>query len=271
MFEEVTSVSWPLELTFRVFVATMICAFLSYGMLALWGSDITEFVIYAFLPQDNGWKWADLPLFTLVAAILGVLTSYHTRGMLACGVLRQKMAKRLERWQPWAKVVETVLYCALCALASVAVSLWAACEEEGPSGLQYVQLNCEEGKYNPTASLLVSTSHSSVKLLFSGNNNGEIHYTSSFLAFVTYYTLNVLLTGLPVPGGAFTATMLLGGLFGRGVGGLARELGLVLGTVTGVYAVVGSAAMLCGFKQMTLAVVLIVVECVNDLELAPVE
>mmetsp|Transcript_88303 Transcript_88303/g.175514 ORF Transcript_88303/g.175514 Transcript_88303/m.175514 type:complete len:741 (-) Transcript_88303:2-2224(-) len=270
MFEEVTSVSWPLELTFRVFVATMICAFLSYGMLNLMGTDILEFVIYAFYPEAMGWKWQDLPLFVFVAGVMGVLTSYHTRGMLAVGTLRGKIAKKLDWYQPWGKVIETVLYCGLCALASVAASLIATCQEEGPSGLQYVQFNCEEGKYNPTASLLVSTSHSSVKLLFAGDNNGEIHYTSSFLAFVTYYALNVLLTGLPVPGGAFTATMLLGGLFGRGVGGLARELGLVNGTAAGVYAVVGSAAMLCGFKQMTLAVVLIVVECVNDLELAPV-
>ena len=38
--------------------------------------------------------------------------------------------------------------------------------------------------------------------------------------------------------------------------------------MSGVYAVVGSAAMLCGFKQMTLAAVMIVVECINDLRLA---
>jgi len=72
-----------------------------------------------------------------------------------------------------------------------------------------------------------------------------------------------------VPGGAFTATMLLGALFGRAIGDIVRGLGFTA-TVSGVYAVVGSAAMLCGFKQMTLAVVLIVVECINDLALTPI-
>merc|ERR1719507_1404766 len=63
--------------------------------------------------------------------------------------------------------------------------------------------------------------------------------------------------------------MLLGALFGRAVGDIVRALGFTA-TVSGVYAVVGSAAMLCGFKQMTLAVVLIVVECINDLALTPI-
>ncbi|CAJ1432574.1 unnamed protein product, partial [Effrenium voratum] len=110
---------------------------------------------------------------------------------------------------------------------------------------------------------------SSVKLLFSGNNAGEIRGASSLLAFLTYTSLNIGLAGLPVPGGAFTATMLMGGLFGRFVGAVMTSLRLS-STVSGVYAVVGSAAMLCGFKQMTLASVLIVVECVNDLSLAPI-
>merc|ERR1712151_327610 len=63
--------------------------------------------------------------------------------------------------------------------------------------------------------------------------------------------------------------MLLGGLFGRFFGEVGNQLGLCT-TVSGVYAVVESAAMLCGFKQMTLAVVLIVVESVNNMSLAPV-
>jgi len=269
MFEEITSVSWPLELTFRVFVATLFCAFVSYGMLNICGTDIKEFVIFAFFNQRKDWEWADLPFFLIVAVLLGVLTSFHTRGMLAFAAARQRMAGKLKSWQPHAKIIETCLYAALCAVLSALVSLLADCVAEGDSGLQYVAFNCEEGSYNPIASLLVNTSHSSVKLLFSGNNAGEIRWFSNLLAFATYFSLNVGLTGLPVPGGAFTATMLLGGLFGRAVGGLGRELGLIT-TTSGVYGVVGSAAMLCGFKQMTLAVVLIVVECVNDLALAPV-
>jgi len=143
------------------------------------------------------------------------------------------------------------------------------CRKPPRSNLEYVQFNCPVGEYNPVASLLVNTSHSSVKLLFSGNNDGEILYRSSAVAFVAYFLLNVGLAGLPVPGGAFTATMVLGGLFGRCVGAFLREMGFQV-AVSGVYAVVGASAMLCGFKQMAAAVVLIVVQCVNDFNMTPV-
>eukprot|EP00927_Polykrikos_kofoidii_P065086 TRINITY_DN60884_c0_g1_i1.p1 TRINITY_DN60884_c0_g1~~TRINITY_DN60884_c0_g1_i1.p1 ORF type:complete len:749 (+),score=151.42 TRINITY_DN60884_c0_g1_i1:52-2247(+) len=272
MFEEITSVSWPLELTFRVFVGTMCCAMVSYGLLALCGTDIFEFVIFAWVPRENKWTWIDVPLIIPMAALCGVLTSYHTRGCLFMAGVRQRMVKSLQRYQPWAKMSETVIYAGVCVLVSVGTALLATCEKSTTGGitdLQYVQFNCAEGEFNPIASLLVNTSHSSVKLLFSGENTGQIRHYAAILSFLAYYALNVGLTGLPVPGGAFTATMLLGGLFGRFVGEMFLEFKLIK-TVSGIYAVVGSAAMLCGFKQMTLAVVLIVVECVNSLDLAPV-
>lgn len=268
MFEEITSVSWPLELTFRVFVATMSSSLLSYGLCSLIHSDFNEYVIYAESPQIKEWHWSDVPIFVVVAALLGVITSLHTRAMLAVTAWRQRTAA-LWQWRRCSRICETVLYAAFCALLSAGASLLGTCTKDGSSGLQYVRFNCGEGEYNQVASLLVTTSHSSVKLLFSGNNAGEIQAGASILAFLAYFALNVGLSGLPVPGGAFTATMVLGGLFGRSVGAVCRELGLSH-TVSGVYAIVGSAAMLCGFKQMTLAAVLIVVECVNDLTLAPI-
>jgi len=228
-----------------------------------------EFVIYAEKPINKEWEYVDIPAFILVAALLGILTSLHTRAMLAVTAFRQRMTVTLRHFQPAARMLETILYAALCASLSATVALLDPCTKKGESDLQYVAFNCPEGEYNTVASLLVTTSHSSVKLLFSGNNAGEIAASSSFVAFVTYFLLQVGLSGLPVPGGAFTATMLLGGLFGRCIGELFRDMGIV-STASGVYAVVGSAAMLSGFKQMTLASVLIVVECVNDLRLAPV-
>lgn len=272
MFEEMTSSAWPWELTFLVFTATMLCTLISYGMLNISGHDILEFVIYTRLYEKRNWQWRDVPWFVVLAALLGLLTSVHTRGCLMLAGWRGSLAKRFPAWyaKPWCRILDTLLYCAFCTVVSCLVSLLCECRPTGPSNhLQYVRFNCEPGEYNPIASLLVTTSHSSVKLLFSGANAGEIRWWSSIISFTVYFCLNVGLSGLPVPGGAFTATMLLGGLFGRCVGSLVREAGLST-TVSGVYAVVGSAAMLCGFKQMTLSVVLIVVECVNDLTLAPV-
>jgi chloride channel 7 len=251
----------------------MFCSLVSCAMCTLISSDISEFVIYVPFPQSSGWTWNEMPFFILLSLLCGILTSLHTRGLLAFTRIRQAIKIRFRSRQPFAIIAETAVYAAVCALASSLVSLLGRCPEKpeaaaAGTGLELVQFNCGEGQYNPISSLLLTTSHSALKILYSFGNSGEVTWGSSLLAFITYGSLNVGLGGLPVPGGAFTATMLMGALFGRSMGALLSEYGF--GASSGVYAVVGSAAMLCGFKQMTLASVLIVVECVNDLSLAPV-
>ena len=94
IFEEVTSLNWHVELTFRVFVATMFCSLLSYGLCYLLGSDITEFVIYAETSQQKKWQWGDVPIFTVLAAVVGVLTSLHTRAMLCFSSMRLEALRK---------------------------------------------------------------------------------------------------------------------------------------------------------------------------------
>ncbi|CAE8646828.1 unnamed protein product, partial [Polarella glacialis] len=126
-----------------------------------------------------------------------------------------------------------------------------------------------EGKYNPVASLLLTTSEGAVKRLFSRHNVNEIHFRNELLAFLAYSTLNICLTGVPVPSGNFTGSMLIGGLAGRMMGALVRDYGQPGVAVSGVYAMVGSAAMLAGFKQMAVAVVVFITGAANDLNLVP--
>jgi len=90
------------------------------------------------------------------------------------------------------------------------------------------------------------------------------------LAFFAYTTQNILLTGIPVPSGNFTGTMLIGGFVGRALGNLVNVQGPGHNFAKpGVYAMMGSAAMLCGFKRMAMAVVLFISECGNDWSLIP--
>jgi chloride channel 7 len=267
MLEEITSVSWPLELTFRAFVATALCAFLSKGLMNLNGTDIQDFVIYSEEPRNDVFGWRDVPWFILLAAFVGLVTSLHTRGMLF-------IARCRKRWcstRPSARIVETVLFSAFCVSVSAVASLAGACKKGYPGINSHVQFNCKDGYFNEIASLLVNTSHSAVKLLFSCEKDMEFGPDDCAIAFVVYCALNVGLSGLPVPGGAFTGTMLLGGLMGRCAGGLLYRHGHEYDFAhPGIYSVAGCAAMLCGFKQMTATVVIICIQCVNNVKVAPV-
>jgi len=271
MFEEITVTSWPLELTFRAFVGTMICTMVSYGLLDLCGTSLKAFVLYEWSAKQKVWSWWDLPGFALIAAFLGPFSAFHTRAALAVASLRQRMHGLLYDWQPYARMAEAMLYAVICGSACGLVSLLATCDvhylEQAHLTLDYVRFNCEEGAYNSVASLLLTTSEGAVRRLFSTENTGDIYPVNTGLAFLAYTALNIGMTGIPVPSGNFTGTMLIGGLVGRFAGSAARRLWGQDLACTGIYAMVGSAAMLCSFKQISMAVVVFIVEAGNDLSL----
>jgi len=272
MFEEVTAICWPLELTFRAFAGTTTCALLSRALLNLCGTDTKAFVVFEWSPQRHPWDWWDLPIFVLIAAVLGPFSSLHTRICLAVGGFRQTAMKALDTCQPYARVLEAILYAAACAIVCSLVALMGRCEplRPGDSG-ELVRYNCPRGYYNPVASLLLTTSEGAVNLLFSRRNADEIHPINALLALCAYTSLNIGLTGVPAPSGNFTGTMLIGGLVGRILGAATQDLNPdeTGSAASGVYAMVGSAAMLCGFKRMSLAVVWFVCIASNDFNIVP--
>jgi len=271
MFEEITAASWPLEVTFRAFAGTSVCTLLSRALLNLCNTTTKAFVVYEWNPQPQPWTWSDVPWFMLLAVLLGPFSAFHTRACLAVGTGRQRLMGMFPSWQPGLKMADAIFYSIVCALTYALVALCAKCMTlPGSDAVEFVRYDCEEGQYNPVASLLLTTSEGAVKRLFSRKNVDQIHAKNELLAFIAYTTLNVVLTGVPVPSGNFTGSMLIGGLAGRMVGAVVRDYG---GqgeiAVSGVYAMVGSAAMLCGFKQMAVAVVVFITGCANDPNLIP--
>lgn len=268
MFEEITSSSWPVEVTFRAFAGTSVCALVSRALLNMCGTSTKAFVIYEWNPQPTGWSWRDVPFFILLAVMIGPFSAFHTKACLAVAAARQSVMKRLSSYEPFNKMADAVLYGGIVALTYSLVALSANCKHTAQDAVQFVRYDCEEGKYNPVASLLLTTSEGAVKRLFSRHDANEIHFRNELLAFLSYTSLNIGLTGVPVPSGNFTGSMLIGGLIGRMMGALVRDYGPGM-AVSGVYAMVGSASMLAGFKQMAVAVVVFITGAANDLGLVP--
>lgn len=195
-----------------------------------------------------------------------------TRACLAVADGRQWILGAASRCPRAVKMFDAIFYAVLCAVTYGLVALLAECRTlPHKHRVEFVRYDCEEGHYNPVASLLLTTSEGAVKRLFSRRNVNEIHWLNEVLAFAAYSTLNICLTGIPVPSGNFTGSMLIGGLAGRIMGAVVRDYNLGPGgsAASGVYAMVGSAAMLCGFKQMAVAVVVFISGCANDLNLVP--
>jgi len=180
--------------------------------------------------------------------------------------------------------VECLLYCLVCALAFGLVPLSVGCVKE-PHGVhkkgwhtvieeqevKLVRHACPDGFFNEVASLFFKGAEGTVKHLVARDIQA-VHPTSLALALVVYTALAAGMAGLPVPMGNFLPSMLIGALGGRLLGevvrgeAVRRQIGTPLADA-GVYALVGSAAMLSGFTHMTIAVVVILVEAAHDLSL----
>lgn len=292
MFEEATMNTWPPELTFRVFVCTVCSALISRALFNLAGQDVHRLLIYVDEREDGGsWDWIDVPFFTLLAACLGLLSAVFTRVLVTVWTCRQRLTRAMQKWQPYARVIECVIYCLICALIFALLPLAVGCVEEPrpeplaprgkvgrhglqeprQEGLKLIRHSCPEGFFNEVATVFFKGAEGTVKHLLSRNTE-TTHPFSLALALVVYTALAAGMAGLPVPMGNFLPSMLIGALGGRlageAVGGesLKERLGMPLADA-GVYALVGSAAMLSGFTHMTLAVVVILVEAAHDLSL----
>lgn len=285
MFEEVGAISWPPDTNFSAFGATIICNVITRFFLEqVMGASLKNYVIFQVdegLSGGSGsWYWGDIPYFVGIAVFLGPFSALHTSLCLRVGSVRQRIMKRI-RWPTSAKLFDGLLFAAFCASVATVSALLGGCRaklstDREEDTLEFVRFDChDEGDHNPVASLLVTTSEAAMKLLIS--RKGDIFILQDLIiAFCAYTSLNILLTGIPVPSGNFTGTMLIGGFLGRAVG-VAVNRHLPPGTAfrrgplakPGVYAMMGSASMLCGFKQMSMAVVLFIAECGNDWNLIP--
>lgn len=282
MFEEIGAISWEADMTFSAVGATVLCTVLT-KLLLEWGlgSDLKEWVIYqvdfdALLGVSKSWFWNDLPFFLLLALFLGPFSALHTRLCLAVGNIRQQVMGKI-RCQPFGKMIDGLLFAAVCSLVATLVAQLGGCDKTTvnlkEADLKLVRFTCEhEDEYNPVASLLVTTSEAAIKLLYSRQDANVKFFAVSdlMLAFLAYTFLNIGLTGIPAPSGNFTGTMLIGGFVGRALGNELRDSFPGRDYAKpGVYAMMGSAAMLCGFKRMSMAVVLFIAECGDDWNLIP--
>jgi len=282
MFEEMAVSSLPPD--FAKFMCTVISAFVGRALLELTHMDIHRLVIYEqkSMNTNGDWNWADLPWFMISAGAFGACGAVFSSCFLKIWSLRQKIARKLQKYQPFAKVVECLLYCLLCSIVWAVAPLLVKCEDNhassddtrrlgGDSGhsLQYVQYTCPHEQHNPIANLLLSGAEGAVKHLYSRAPSKQ-PVVALIISLCTYGLLAMGMPGLPIPMGSFIPTLLVGALGGRLFGNFAGAINDFLGAGSapaGVYAVLGSAAMLSGFTHMTVGIVALLTEAINDLGL----
>lgn len=284
MFEELNTSSVAPK--FHIFMSTVIGSFAMKVFLLATNTDVHRLVIYdqSSLNDDGAWDWIDIPFFLVLAAVLGATAGIASTSGIRVWSFRAAVAKKLRKRQPYAKMAECLTYCFFCACIFSLVPAALSCKAEETahssdtdhhrrleSSLHHVQYICQDGEYSETATLLLSGAEGAVKHLYSRSVT-SLSASALLLTMLTYGTLALGMPGLCVPMGTFIPCMLIGGLVGRLTGEAitAIDFPSILSMTTapaGVYAVIGSAAMLSGFTQQTVGIVSLLAEAVGDLGL----
>ena len=139
------------------------------------------------------------------------------------------------------------------------------CPTVGESG-NYKSFQCGPGHYNDLASLFLNTSDNAIRNLLSTRTTGEYRISSLFIFFITVYTLGIITYGIAVPAGLFVPVILAGAVCGRLVG---RLFDSVSGLDTGLFSLLGAAALLGGTMRTPVSICVIPLELSNNLLLLP--
>lgn len=107
-------------------------------------------------------------------------------------------------------------------------------------------ISCRHGSYNELASLIQSTGHDSVSLLFASGVYNAFQASTLIIFMLVYMFLSVLAASLSVPAGMVVPSLCIGGCLGRLVAlfynfAIKSPLGLVP-VDPGPWAMVGAAA-----------------------------
>ena len=136
--------------------------------------------------------------------------------------------------------------------------------------LEYHRYNCADPyQHNPLASLLHSGAEGLVFHLYVRVEALAHSIPTLVTALVFYFSFAVLVFGVMLPSGNFIPGMVIGALLGRVFGAVMAAAGVIPTDLIGVYAVVGSAAVLGGMTRMTLTLTTILVEATQDITLLP--
>ncbi|KAG8066458.1 hypothetical protein GUJ93_ZPchr0004g40047 [Zizania palustris] len=140
-----------------------------------------------------------------------------------------------------------------------------ACPSIGRSG-NFKKFQCAMNEYNDLASLFFNTNDDTIRNLYSAGTDDEFHISSILVFFVASYFLGIFSYGLALPSGLFVPVILTGAAYGRLVGML---IGFQSTLDHGLFAVLGSAALLGGSMRMTVSLCVVILELTNNLLMLP--
>ncbi|PIN01513.1 Cl- channel CLC-7 and related proteins (CLC superfamily) [Handroanthus impetiginosus] len=269
---------WRSALLWRAFFTTAIVAIVLRALIdaclrgecGLFGKG--GLIMYDVTSANISYHLRDVPPVILLAVIGGILGSIYNH-------LLNKILQIYKLVNEKGIAYKVILAC--CISISTSCLLfglpWIAscrpcpsntsepCPTIGRSG-NYKKFQCPPGHYSDLASLFFNTNDDAIKNLFSKDTDAEFHHSSMLIFFATCFLLSTFSPGIVAPAGLFVPVIVTGAAYGRLVG---MYVGFATNLNHGLFAVLGSAALLGGSMRMTVSLCVIILELTDNLLLLP--
>ncbi|KAJ1273125.1 hypothetical protein BS78_06G256800 [Paspalum vaginatum] len=275
---ETVSSWWRSALLWRAFFTTAIVAvvlralidFCKSGKCGLFGTG--GLIMFDVTADYVSYHLVDLPPVVTLGVFGGILGSLYN--FLLDKVLRLYNFINEKGKTYKLLLAATVTVCTSCCLFGLPwiasckpcpTDTQEACPSIGRSG-NFKKFQCAMSEYNDLASLFFNTNDDTIRNLYSAGTDDEFQISSILVFFVASYFLGIFSYGLALPSGLFVPVILTGAAYGRLVGML---IGSESTLDHGLFAVLGSAALLGGSMRMTVSVCVIILELTNNLLMLP--
>lgn len=266
---------WTFSLTSRVFFCSL-CSTYTYNFLfmIIQGEASAGLITFGEFPSNSYATW-ELVVFILLGIVGGLLGSIWNKINFSIANIRKRYLNK-----KYLKLLEVVIVIVITA----SCEFWFPflfrnhCEKipENIEGGNYERFNCEEGYYNPFASLMFTTLENSIKALF--HNETLVNQWPIILYFLVIFTLAAItyiffinfsninyLFGISVPNGIFAPSILMGSSLGLLCCKIVKLIYPDATIYPGSYALIGAASILGGITRMTISLTVILLETTNNM------
>ena len=265
---------WSRKVTWRC----LICAAFSTFTLAVLHANISELStpgLLSFRGLRHEYQIYEMPIFAVVAGITGLLGALFNKSQHALRVVRAPAGST--RLRLLEALILTLLSVALmfalpqffgtCLEQSTAWKhdnygyAYTCAQRDGPDApLVYNDLatmffSPHDATIQHVLAMSADTSHAS-----GGSATTNFTLVSLGIFAAAYVTLMALAFGVAVPGGLFMPSIIAGAAAGAFFGVIARHVFPALNLQPGLYALVGSAAMLGGVFRSCISLIVIMAE-----------
>eukprot|EP00747_Dinoflagellata_sp_TGD_P108019 gnl/TRDRNA2_/TRDRNA2_170294_c2_seq6.p1 gnl/TRDRNA2_/TRDRNA2_170294_c2~~gnl/TRDRNA2_/TRDRNA2_170294_c2_seq6.p1 ORF type:complete len:526 (+),score=79.43 gnl/TRDRNA2_/TRDRNA2_170294_c2_seq6:117-1694(+) len=286
---EEASTYWSHALNWRTLVGSSIAAVLA----KLVRSHFTEFSAAGFIEFPDAYAdyavW-EILTFAMLAVVTGVLGGYFC---ILAGHLAKLRKHLFSLSSPTgssrrARVGEVLLIMFVTSCITYWLPFLFGCEtldshasgsalprrvagsSESQDGAGLYELGkkiCPDGEYSDVFVFLMQPKEAAVKLLFSKEmgHGIEMNLPHLIACAAIIYALTLLTFGSAVPCGLFIPHILCGAILGRAFGETLLHAGFEVHA--GVYALMGSTGMVCGFSRMTICLAMIFLEITSSMRL----